>query len=802
MRIEPLTTSLLTAAVIVAPFIAPPEAAGQEGETGGLVGVVRSEAGRPLGQVDVHVPSVGRHALTEADGSFRMAGLPARALRVRFQRPGYESTVREVTLEAGSVAQIEVTLSTRPFTAREIVVTGTPSAADPLETTQEVDAVDADAMARVGTASLGKLLEETVPGVQSISTGSQVGKPVLRGLSGSRVRFLQNGVAQDFFQYGVRHSPPTSMSQAERVEVVRGASSILYGSDALGGAVNIITKDLPSAPDDRIRVGGEVEGQLFSNNDEWAGLVDLHAAGSAFGVRAGVELREAGNMTTPDAPTFFRADPRTGVQGDPKYTGEVPFTDFEQWSAYGQVGVRGDAGSAELFLNHWSNRQNFLLPVGGPVGSADNPPVGLGQNIEQTNATLEGTLVTSGVSIRPTLSWQRALRQSAAPGNPIESDPSFPVDLLKDSWTARVEASHPAVAGLEGTVGTEINYQDTESRGPVELEPASEILNFGLFAFEELPLDRLTLSFGARLDLRSQEAAANDRTDLQPLLESKFSEVTGGVGFNDRLADGLALASNLSTGFRAPSIFELYASGVHGGVAAFQRGNPLLDAERSWSGDLSLRARMDRVRGKLTGYVNRIQDYIFLANTGESTDGGLPVLSADQTDATLRGVEGNVEILLHDLVSLGGSFSAIDHEGEGLTDPDGDAGDGPLPLIPADRIDGFVRLGGDDVGPFGSPRLRLKLRHAFDKDAAGRIEPFSQFDGAPFGTASTESYTVFGLEASGTVETGSVPISVTVAVENLTDEVYREFLDTYKGYALSPGRNLSLKIRAPLHFTD
>jgi iron complex outermembrane receptor protein/hemoglobin/transferrin/lactoferrin receptor protein len=104
------------------------------------------------------------------------------------------------------------------------------------------------------------------------------------------------------------------------------------------------------------------------------------------------------------------------------------------------------------------------------------------------------------------------------------------------------------------------------------------------------------------------------------------------------------------------------------------------------------------------------------------------------------------------------------------------------------------------MGRLLSPTLRADLRRTSAKDAAGTIEPFSQFDGTPFGTASTRAYTLVGLEASSVLDLGAVPVSLTVSVTNLFDEAYREFLDTYKGYALSPGRDVALRLSAPLSF--
>lgn len=763
-----------------------------------LSGRVTAPSGEPLPAVNVEVPSLGRGTLTGEDGRYRLEELPQRRLQVRFSRIGYGTDTRTVEPAPGAVRTLDVQLDVRAVMSRDITVTGTPTASDPLRVPQEVDIVGSEEIQSVGSSSLGKVLTEKVTGVSSISAGSQVGKPVLRGLSGKRVKVLQDGVSQEFFQYGVRHSPPTSMSEAERVEVVRGPASVLYGSDALGGAVNVISKSLPSAPAGETHAGGRVAVGFQSGNDERTGSADAHLATGPLGVRAGVERRVADNLTTPKTATFFEEGGQPGPFGPPKYAGEVPFTNFEQLNAYGQIGVQGGFGSVQFFVDRWDNEQNFLLPVGGPAGSETDPPVGLGQNLENTNVEASGTFSPGVFTLEPTLAHQRAVRQAAGPGSTYEESPEWTIDLRKDVYTGRLLARHDPAGPFEGTAGVEALREETDSEGPVELEPSSAVTNLAAFAFEQWSAERFAVTGGLRLDHREQEAAPNERTDRPELLERSFTEVTGALGANVRLAEGLALASNANVGFRAPSIFELYASGVHGGVAAVQLGSPGLDPERAFTVDLSLRANTARFRGKVTAYRNRIEDYIFLENTGETNEAGLPFFRAAQTDARILGLEAGARFTATRWLQVGGSFSLVDGEGDGLTDPEtGEAEDGPLPLLPADRLGGFVELRADGGETFTRPSLRVDVSHAFGKEAAGRIEPFSQFDGAPFGTATTRGYTVIDVEAATTLRLGVAPLSLTVGVDNLTDEVYRDFLDTYKGYALSPGRSLRTRISVP-----
>jgi iron complex outermembrane receptor protein/hemoglobin/transferrin/lactoferrin receptor protein len=219
-----------------------------------------------------------------------------------------------------------------------------------------------------------------------------------------------------------------------------------------------------------------------------------------------------------------------------------------------------------------------------------------------------------------------------------------------------------------------VQHQDADTRGPAELQPSARTWNTGVFFFEDLDLDPVTVSFGSRLDVRTVEAVPNDRTTDADQLDNTYTTLSGAVGASYAFGDGVAIATNLSSGFRAPSIFELYANGVHGGVAAFQVGNPDLEPERSYSADLSLRVRRDRITAEVTGYVNAIQDYIYLENTGEQgPNGNLPKFAADQTDALIPGVEATVETSPLPWLQVGGSAAVLDGTGDGLG---ADGGDG------------------------------------------------------------------------------------------------------------------------------
>ena len=781
----------------------PLSALGQS-ERGTVTGTVTDADGAPLPGAQISDVSFQRGTTAGPDGQFTLDGLPPgdHTLEIRFV--GYQTAVREVTLEPGETRRLDVALQSRVLETEGVTVTGTARARSTLTTPQSVDVLGTDDLDTDRSASLGGLLAGSVAGVSSIQTGSQAGKPVLRGLSGNRIRVLKDGIAQEYYQFGVRHFPTTSSNEAERIEVVRGPSSIQYGSDALGGAINVLTKDPPTADVDETRVGGAFRSQYYTNNDERSVGLDLEGATGTVGVRVGLERRIAGNYTAPSEPTFFETN-NGGTFGDPKYTGEIPFTNFEQWNGYAQVGTQGDFGTVQVYGDYWINRHNFLLPTGGP--GADNAD-GLGQNLEHGNLVAKGNLVADGFVIRPRLSLQTSIRQSGNSSgeqsldfiddNGGFNDFDYPLDLKTDIYTGRLEVAHPKVGAVSGTLGAEVQLQDANTRGPAELQPTADTWNVGLFAFEEIDLDPWTLNAGLRGDYRTIDAEPNERTTDPEALENDYLTLAGALGANVVVARGVALSTNLSSGFRAPSVFELYANGVHGGVAAFQRGTPSLDPERAYSADLSVRVRRDRITAELTGYVNAINHYVYLENTGDNAPNGLPIFEADQTDAVIPGVEGKVEAQLRPWLHAGGQVTVLGGSGDGLGD---DGSDGDLPLLPANNVQGFVHVTPDGRGPLRSPRIELDLKRGFDKDAAGRFEPFSQFDGdfgPPFGTASTKAYTTVDVSARTRLALGlGVEPSLRVGVRNLFDTTYRDFLDTYKGYALSPGRDVRVSVSVP-----
>ena len=674
-----------------------------------------------------------------------------------------------------------------------VIEAGAPAPGSPLMQAARIDVLQGAEKDRREAATLGQTLEH-LPGVDTVNAGNQVGKPVIRGLSGNRVRILSDGIGVDHQQFGTRHSPNMEPFLSERIEVVRGASSILYGSDALGGAVDVKPLPLTFSSDGERRNSGEaLLGHATNNNQNDLGFKGT-SQGDNWTFAGGIVRRSAGDTTTPKDPTFFQRPPSDpGKRRAPAYTGSLDYTDFDQTNGQLGVGYRSELGELRLRYTGWRNEHNFLLPPPAGKKPPGEGPEGVGQNLENDELRLDATLpINNTWTFEPTLAWQNNLRQSNGAGAPRDELFDGTIDIEFDQYTARLEARHDQLAFLDaGRVGLEYRTKQQVSRGTTQLSPGGRVNNVGLFAFEERTLGRLTLQAGLRQDwietiARSSKTAAP--TSFSGSDKNDYAVTSGSFGGSYALTDSLTLASNIGRGFRAPTLFELYADGVHAGVAAVQKGNEDLNAEKSLNTDLSLRWRSDRTSASATVYRNAIDDYIYLRDTG-NTENGLPVFRYRQTDAVLTGVELTARARVTDTLELSTTYSAVDGENEETGND--------LPLQPADEL---LVEGTWTPGHWGwarSPWLRLGLRHNASKDAAPG-EPFSQFDNAPFGTASTDAYTVADLGIGFSVDGGTgAPMRVSLEVRNLTDKSYRDFLDTYKGYALSPGRDVRLTVRVP-----
>ena len=752
-----------------------------------IKGKVLSNDGVALYAAHIALPSISRGTVTNEKGEFIITNLPRGKYRIIISYVGFESETRMIDLETENVVELIIKLKPTTIQTEPVIVTGNPYATDPLNSPQDVSSISGREKLRSESSSIGKTLEN-MPGIYNLSAGSAAGKPVVRGHTSEHVLILSDGIAQEYQQYGERHSPNIESFNYDRVEVIKGAANLLYGSDAMGGAINLVPHPFHFSESEKTEINGNVTGGYYSNNNEYMTALKLYGSTGNLSINASIVRRKADNFSTPDVADYSE----TLKRGDPEFTGEIPNINFEQLNGSAGLGYLSSIGIFSVDYDHYLNKNNFLLPTGMPIGL----------QLENQILNFKGNIPLDKFIVKSKFSYQRNHREATPVGlSYIALPDSTAVDLILNVYTARIDVENVDVFNLYGTIGAEVKFYDHENVGKVPSQPTGHFTNYSIFLFEEWQRNKLILNFGVRLDYREQLFYG---TTTNPLLTSddsrNYFNVSGSFGVAYKLIDQLTVTGNIGRGFRTPSFFNLYVYGEHGGVFAFQIGNPNLKNETSLDLSTSLRFKSEIVNVNATLFHNMIDNYIFLYNAPDhplAAAGQAFVFAHDQADAVLTGIELSLEFSVFDWFIINGIYSSISSEfTSGVHDGN------ELPLMPPSKGTIGIKFLLPSISVIKSPYFGINAKFVSSKKAACIYEPFGQFDEGigpelGFGVCSTENYNLFSLNLGFDLTLYNKPINIDIEVTNLFDEDYRDFLDTYKGYALSLGRSINVKINIP-----
>ncbi len=710
-------------------------------EAGTVRGRVTAADGIPLADVRIEVVEVHRHATTDEQGRYRIASLPAGVYRITFSLIGYRPVVQRVTVGEGDV-ELNVQLTPSMVELATIQVTASAVATDALSSPQPLSILDTEMLRVALQPSLGATLE-LQPGVRNASTGVGIGKPVIRGLSSNRVLVVADGQRLETQQWGDEHGPNIETADAERVEIIRGPASVLYGSDALGGVINVVKAPLPDAIGRAGFVRGSLAAGYATNGRAPDGVLTVEGADGPLGFRGALTGRTIGDTRTPGG--------RLGNSG------------FDAWGGSLALGSRGSWGSAAL---EYDGRKERIEIHEDPGEDPDATPF---QRVADDR--VRGTLalpLDGGARLELDAGFQRNNRREFEAAD----DPELALGLLSRTGTGDVRLHH-TLGRFAGILGVSGLVNDATKSGEETLVPSSSHNSLGLYAFEQTEAGRWNLSFGARFEYRHLDVEEDDDLGVEAQSRS-WSALTGSLGALYRVSDQVALVSNLGSGFRAPSTFELFANGEHPGSNRFERGDPTLKNETSLNADLAVRVQSSRVRAELGGFVNRVQNYIYPNPTaGFDPESGLQIFDIVQGNAVLGGFEAAAEYHPGEHVHLRSTADYV--VGQNTT------ADQPLAFIPPFRVALGVRLEGTDRGALHAPYVDLSTETYARQ---GRPDP-DEF--APDG------YTLVHLGAGVAVPVGGSELHLDLTVRNLFDTAYASFLSRYKRYALDPGRSLALR---------
>lgn len=649
-----------------------------------------------------------------------------------------------------------------------VVVTAMRDSSSPLASPLPTGTVGASQLRRDHRVSLSQTLAQ-LPGVRSLSTGEQVGKPVIRGLSGSRVLVLDDGSRLEDYSWSEEDGPSIDARLAERVEVIRGPASVLYGSDALGGVVNVIPAAIPNALGGTPIRRGELELYGASMNREFGGALALEGTRGRTGARLRFVGRVGQDVHTP--------------------AGEIRNTGFAAGNGELAIGVHHVKGAeSTVRLAHYGGEFKLLeidAPVGGAEAEGGPARVTLDDRLQLSHRRrLAGLDVEARGQLQRHVLQEKSDLPDPQPGQPREATV---FDLLLNTASADLIVRHgqaEAESGAgrwRGTIGVSGLVQRNDTRGIIPLVPDASIVSGGAFAFERLSLGRLALLAGARGDLRRLTADANDalRLDDQRRAWNAFS---GDVGLVYRLQPSLALSANAGSAWRAPNLFELFANGARLGEGRYEYGSTTLDPERSLNLDAALRWESPRAHAEASAFRTRVHDYIYIAPTG-ATSNGLRVYRYGQSDATLVGGEVSVSVTATEHLTVRGRGDAV----RGTR-----ADDDPLPLMPPLR----AALGVEwraRPGHLGAPYLSADVEHVAEQARLSAAERSVTVEEGRF-SLSTDAYTLVDLGAGLAIPMQGRITQFDLRVKNAANARYRDFLNRYKEFAYAPGANVIVRL--------
>ncbi|MBI4471386.1 MAG: TonB-dependent receptor [Acidobacteria bacterium] len=648
---------------------------------------------------------------------------------------GLTSDLQNVTLREGATVTADFKLKISPI-KQEIVVTATGVEETAFESFQIVDSLDSFDLAEKGATAIGEVLENE-PGVAKRSFGPGASRPIIRGFDGDRVLVLQDGVRTgSLASQSGDHGEPIDVLQLERLEVLKGPATLLYGSNAVGGVVNAVSghHEMGATAHDGFRgfftgIGGS------ANRHGGGGL------GFEYGKNNWMFWASAGNQKTGDykTPIGTIANSQTRIStGSAGFSISDTATFFSMSYQYddGRYGVPSiESAEGE---EHTEEEQHL----------ADIDYI-------RRNLRLSGGLRDTGSfvnNVRASLNlsgWRHLELEKTSE----ETEAATTFKNKTYSFQTFFDQLH--TGRLSGTFGVSGLHRDYTVFGEEALTPPVDQNIFSAFAMEEFDLEHWKLQFGGRVE--------NTRYNAFGLPNRSFTGFSGSVGAHIPTWTGGAFVANFTHSHRAPAVEELYNNGPHLGNLTFEIGNPDLKRERSDGVDLSLRHIGNRTKLEGNLFVYHITDFVFLAPTDEEED-GLVVANYDQGGSRFFGTEISVDFGIHANLWVNGGIDYVNAE---LKDTNT-----PLPRIPPLR----GRFGFD--GRYKGLSVRPELAMAKDQN---RIFPTE---------TRTAGYTVVNLTASYTLPQQHFSHYFAMSVFNIGDRLYRNHVSFIKDIAPEIGRGV------------
>jgi iron complex outermembrane receptor protein len=613
-------------------------ALGQSAGTATLRGnVTLGESGRPVHNALITILQLKRTVGTDKDGKYEFRDVPPGRYDVVAHLDRVPDIVRSADLTSGEATvnfQIQLT-----GVREEVTVTATGSEQSVSSSIQSVEVLGSIELAKKSPVSLGEALDGEL-GIAKRSFGPGTARPVIRGFDGDRVLVLQDGnrIGGLGFQSG-DHAEPVDVLNVERVEIVKGPASLLYGSNAIGGVVNTISgHDSPHKG-----LNGYLTGIGSTNGPHGGG-----SGGIEYGTDRWLVWANAGGQNSGDYET-------------PLGTVENSFSREASASA----GFGYYPTNRFFSFNYNFNKRRY----GIPFDPAEIDPEIVELNPRRHSVEFRGGFSETGTFINAaTFSVQYNDYDHAE----IESlTGEIGTQFKNNSLLYQGIFDQKKIGRYSGRFGFWGMHRDFEAIGEEALAPPTTQNAFALFALQGFDFERVALQFGGRLETNRYRPEISPARGILP--DRSFTGFSAAAGARIGTWKNGNFVANYSHSYRAPSLEELYNLGPHPGNLAFEIGNPNLKRESGDGVDMGIRHSSKRLRFEANGFYYSIRDFVFLAPTGDIEE-GLTVAEYDQEDVRYAGAEARVDAALHSNVWLNLGLDYVNAEIK--------SDNTPLPRIP------------------------------------------------------------------------------------------------------------------------
>jgi len=736
----------------------------------------------PLAGATIFIPDLETGTMTNESGIYKIKSLPRSKFLMQVKFIGYAQITQFIDLSDKTV--FDFALEPSAIFTQEVVITGSAVSSDINRTSVSVVPLSKNELMTSGASNIISCLVN-VPGVSQITTGGEVSKPVIRGLAYNHVVTLNEGVRQEGNQWGPEHGMEIDQFSAERIEVLKGPASLFYGSDALGGVINILETSVPATG----TIKGELSSFYSTNNKLTANslMFEGNKNGFVFGARA--TYKNAASYKTPTECIYnsgFNENNYSFMLGFHKRWG-FTHLHISRFNAF----VGAIEGARDSITHRFIDGDGNIIPVNKLSSRKLELPF---NNVQHNKISSISNIIINKSQLKINLGYQSNHRKEF--GDNIEKPNVY---FLLHTITYDAKYILPPSNGFEIVLGVSGMTQMNTNKGNEFVVPDYFSQDFGGFGFIKKSINKLTMNAGVRYDYRaikgkplyfdSMFLPAETGDTIFKKFHDAFKAVSGAIGFTYTLSKKINAKFNIGRGYRAPNIYEL-ATSANGaapdpGTFSFNAGNYNLKPETSLQIDGEITANSKYIDAGIGAFYNTINNYIYQRNIDNETklfeNQQVPVYRFVQGNSLLKGFECSANI--HLLKSLVFENSIAYVNGTNISTKI------PLPFIPAVHSTHDIKWDviSNKMSIFSNICLKAGITHTWKQN---RFDTFETETGA---------YTLYHFSVNSDIKIGKQKLTIFINGENITNVKYFDHLNRFKVLDIyNMGRNITFGVFIPI----